>query len=59
MKRDMRIKICQENTKARDLRRTIHQFDGDNTFKMRKELEYLNKKVEFLKKASKYLEKRG
>lgn len=59
MKRDMRIKICQENTKARDLRRTIHQYEGETSFRMRKELEYLNKKVDFLKKASKYLEKRG
>lgn len=59
MKRDMRIKICQENTKARDLRRTIHQYEGEMSFKMRQELAFLNKKVEFLKKASKYLEKRG
>ena len=59
MKRDMRIKICQENTKARNLRRTIHQYEGEMSFKMRQELVFLDKKVEFLKKASKYLEKRG
>lgn len=59
MKRDMRIKICQENTKARDLRKTIHQYEGEMSFKMRQELAFLDKKVEFLKKASKYLEKRG
>ena len=59
MKRDMRIKICQESTKARDLRRTIYQYEGEMSFKMRKDLTYLNKKVEFLKKVSNYLEKRG
>lgn len=59
MKRDMRIKICQENTKARELRRIIYQYENENSFKLRDELKKLDKKVEFLKKASKYLEKRG
>ena len=59
MKSDMRIKICQENTKARELRRIIYQYENENSFKLREELKKLDKKVEFLKKASKYLEKRG
>ena len=59
MKSDMRIKICQENTKAKELRRIIYQYESENSFKLRDELQKLDKKVEFLKKASKYLEKRG
>lgn len=58
MKRNTRIKLCQENTKARDLRRLLYELDGTESFKIKLLLEKQEKKIEFIKKVSQYLERK-
>lgn len=55
IKQDLRIKICQESDKMKKIRNVLFSCSEEQSFKLRKELNKQDKKVDFLKKISNYL----